>query len=133
MAKKIKETYVLFAIPSFGDQTPYDGLTDFERDMDGNWDFAIIHEDGKYYMEFETLISWDNPDGCRKYLEWILESVNAWMNKHNKKTTTVLSLYDLFTTGYNVNSRFDELETLYATLKVLINGFEGHILFNKGE
>ena len=88
-------------------------------------DFDLIYENGLYYFEFETLLSWDSDDGARNWIVHCLDMMTDYMQRHGYDTTKELDLYEVFTAGANVKSTFTSIEEAYAFLKFTVNGFHG--------
>lgn len=85
----------------------------------------------KYLLGVETMAGFDSPADCKNYMNWLLEEFTKWMRDNNYNTDVVLDMYEVFSEGLNVNTEFDDIETLYATFKLLVKGFEGNGFFVK--
>lgn len=90
-------------------------------------DFEVIKykDTGKYQMFVETMLGFDSNEALHKYVRSILDTFTTWMIENGYDTSKRLNMYQVFTTGLNINSEFDSLEELYATLHLLVNGFSG--------
>ncbi len=114
---------ILVGIPAASRELIID--KEFEDDVDPWCDFEVVYYEGRYHMEFETLLGFETPDGCRN---WILECYNVftdYMNSHGLDRTRELDMWSVFTNGVDVNTQFKELEDLYAFMKLLVLGFHG--------
>jgi hypothetical protein len=90
-------------------------------------DFDITyHKDiKKYVMSVETIYLFENKNDERKYIKFILDNFTKWMTDNNYNTSKKLSMVDLFSEGFNINTRFDSIEDLYATFKIYADTFIG--------
>lgn len=88
-------------------------------------DFDILYrkDTKEYTMGVETIYEFDNKTDERKYIKSILDRFTAWMIDKKYDTQKMLSVYELFTAGFNINTGFDNLEDLYATFKIYANAF----------
>ena len=90
-------------------------------------DFEVVRykDSGKYQMFIETMLGFRSDEDLHKYIKNILDTFTNWMIENGYDVSKRLNMYQVFTEGLNVNSRFDSLEDLYATLHLLVNGFSG--------
>lgn len=91
-----------------------------------DFDITYLKKENKYILGVETMLSFDLPIMCQNYMQWILKEFTKWMKENNYNTDKVLNMYEVFTEGLNINSEFDDIETAYATFKLLVKGFEGN-------
>lgn len=114
-------------IPNFADK---DGIIhDYECDYSTDiWcDFAVCYnqKENYYFFEFETMLGFKENDGCKNWIKTCLEKFKLYMDKNNLDTTKELSMYEVFTEGVDINTHFENIETAYAYLKMLVYGFNG--------
>lgn len=107
-------------------------LTDCEPNIYGMNDIEILYDKKtkKYFIGgVETIYLFDKSEDCKKYIAENLYKIRVFMDEKGYKTDTLLSLYDVFTEGVNINSKFDTIEELYACFKMLSMGYMS--LFDK--
>lgn len=90
-----------------------------------NFDITYLKKENKYILGVETMIHFEKRDGCKSYILFILDKFTEWMKENNYDTNKELCMYEVFTEGLNINSEFDDIETAYATFKLLAKGFNG--------
>lgn len=108
----------------------FDDLTSDKPNLLTMNDFDVIYDKNKkkYFMGVETIYTFDNGiEGERKYLNAILDEFTKWMKDNNYGIERNV-FYELFTEGYNINTKFDSIEVLYATFKCFVKGFDYEIL-----
>lgn len=89
-------------------------------------DFDIIYDkkEKKFSMSIETIYMFDNgKEGEKEYIKDIFNTFTQWMISKGYDTTKEVRIYDIFTSGNNINTDFDTLEELYANFKCFVNGF----------
>lgn len=102
-------------------------IEDVEVEDDyGCWcDFEVIKDNGIYTVLFETMLGFDEEDGCKKWIKYCFDCMTDYMKTHEYTTERELDLHQVFTQGINVNTEFDSLTDLYAFLKFTVKGFNG--------
>lgn len=88
-------------------------------------DLTYLKDEDKYILGVETLLGFESDEKCKEYMEWLLEKFTEWMKENGYNTDVVLNMCEVFTEGININTHFDDIETAYATFKLLVKGFEG--------
>lgn len=104
----------------------YDDLSGSECNLHTMNDIDIIYykEEGKYGIGgIETIYMFKLEDGDKVYIKRLFDRLTEWMIENDYDISRELSLWDVFTTGCNINSKFDTIEELYASFKFLVNGF----------
>lgn len=99
-----------------------------QEDYDNLWcDFEVVYNSDKnvYNIGFETMIHFDEEDGCKNWLKTCLDVFTDYMISHNYNTEQELNMYEVLTQGINVNTNFKNIETVYAYMKFVVNGFNG--------
>lgn len=122
---------ILCGIPALESLADKDIIIDREigdDDPDPWCDFELSYypEDNKYQFEFETFLAFPNKDeGARDWIIYCLSTLTDYMDENELDMTKELNLYDVFTGGFNANTRFDSVEDAYAFLKMMVFGFHG--------
>ena len=122
-------------IPNYANEKGLIIDKEFEESADPWCDFEFDYDmdEKKYYFVFETLLGFDNDSGCRDWIIDCMTLVTEYMISHNYDITKELSMYDVFTAGVNVNTKFDTIEDAYAFLKFVVFGFHGNGEFIGGK
>lgn len=91
-------------------------------------DFELDYfEDEAYYQFFfETFIGFKSEDDCRKWLIYCFDKLTEYMISQGYNTSKKINLYQAFTDGVNVNTKFEDIGTAYAWMKMMIYGFHGN-------
>ena len=106
---------LIFAISACGSWQGLYGANDFE---------VIYHKDIKRYsIGIETFFMFDTRDDAKEYLKETLNQFTNFMNENEYDINYKINIYDIFTKGYNINTKFDTLEECYAMFKLLVDGF----------
>lgn len=134
MIKVLLGIPAMFMNPEMSKNVDADGIVkDFEvtEDADYWFDFSVEYniKQNYYYLSFETMLGFENAKKCREWIKYCLDKFTEYMNEKGYSTDKELSLYDVFTTGVNVNSHFETIEDAYAFMKFAVNGFHGEGLF----
>ena len=106
--------------------TSWDNMTGDRANLYTMNDIDITYDrDTKTYsLGIETIYSFPNDDyGSRDYIQGLFEKLTEWMVSEGRDTNYRLNLYDVFTDGININSKFESIEKLYAAFKLLVTGF----------
>lgn len=85
-------------------------------------DFDIVYyeHDKQYALSVETIYEFENPKDSYLYINGILMAFTKWMKTNLYSTEYKPNMYDLFTKGVNINSRFDSIEEAYGVFKALV-------------
>jgi hypothetical protein len=119
---KILPSKIVFGIRIDG--TIIDGFKDQASPYE-QYLFEIWKHDNGYKFEVETLIGFNEKNGCIDYMNRILLEVEKWMKMHEFDINKELNVYEVFTKGVNANTTMRTIEDCYALLKFLIRGFKG--------
>lgn len=79
----------------------------------------------KYHLSIETLLHFEDCiNSSKEYVRSLFDSLTYWMRENNYNTDRQLALHNIFT-DYLIGFRdgFDSIEELYASFKVLIEGY----------
>lgn len=83
----------------------------------------IYHKDiDKYSLGVETIYTFIKK-GQYGYMQNLLDEFTKWMEKNNYNTNREFCLYDVFTAGISINSKFNTIEDAYTAFKMIVNGF----------
>ena len=83
----------------------------------------IYHKDlNKYSISIETIYSFKE-NGQYGYMQSLLDEFTKWMEENNYNTTRKYNLYEVFTKGISIDSKFNSIEEAYAAFKFMVNGF----------
>lgn len=118
---------IVVGIPAYGAETIIDKELEDNEDI---WcDFSVEHSDNGYYLSFETMLGFEKPNGCRDWILHCLAVFTEYMINHGFDITRELDMYEVFTRGVGADTHYDEIEDLYALMKLLVLGFHGDGLF----
>lgn len=123
---------ILLGIPAMfppKDLVNHNGLI-IDKEVDDDVDIwcyfdLCYYGNGRYQFSFETMLNFDRDNGCRDWICECFELLTGYMNEHGYDTSKELSMYEVFTEAYNANTMFPDIETAYAWLKFVVNGFNG--------
>lgn len=116
-----EEMEVIFGIKAWDDLTEGNQATLYSMN-----DIEIIYykKENKYGISIETMYSFeDGRNGEKKYIQQLLNQFTEWMIQEGYDINEEVWIYNIFTDGYNINTKFDTIEELYACFKMLVNGF----------
>ncbi len=87
-------------------------------------DIVYDKESKMYSLSIETIYQFtNNQEGEKFYIQHLFNKLTEWMDSKGYDTNRELDIYDVFTRGININTEFESIEELYATLKFLVKGF----------
>lgn len=86
-------------------------------------DITYLKDENKYILDIETIYMFDDEHGKYSYMRYLLDKFTEFMEQNGYATTKEFALYEVFTDGININTRFDSIEDCYAAFKLLVNGF----------
>lgn len=104
----------------------YDDFTSATCNLYTMNDIDVIYDkkEKKYFIGIETIYDFkDGVEGQRRYLKRLLNLFTEFMISKGYNINKEVWLYDIFTSGHNINTKFDTIEDLYANFKFLVNGF----------
>lgn len=83
----------------------------------------IYHKDKKQYsLSVETIYLFQE-NAQYGYIKSLLDEFTNWMNENNYDTNKEFALFEIFTDGINIKTKFDSIEEAYAAFKMMVNGF----------
>lgn len=93
--------------------------SDYEMDYE---DLIYLKDKKKYILGVETIYMFKNKNGDKVYMKQLLDIFTKWMieNKHEIKSPC---LREVFTDGWNINTKFNTIEDVYAMFKLLVEGY----------
>lgn len=84
----------------------------------------IYHKDiNKYSLGIETIYSFSSTNGQYGYMQSLLDEFTKWMEENNYNTNREFPLFEVFTDGISINTKFNSIEEAYAAFKMMVNGF----------
>lgn len=109
----------VWGIKSLDDLTPGNVANMYTmNDLD-----LIYHKDiNKYSLSIETIYMFKE-NGQYGYMQSLLDEFTTWMEENNYNTNREFSLFEVFTDGISINTKFNSIEEAYAAFKMLVNGF----------
>jgi hypothetical protein len=128
--KKYEEYYInenetedmlyVWGIKSYDDLTPGNVANMYTmNDLD-----LIYHKDiNKYSLGIETIYSFSSENGQYGYMQSLLDEFTKWMEDNNYNTNREFALFEVFTDGISIKSKFNSIEEAYAAFKMMVNGF----------
>lgn len=88
-----------------------------------DFDLTYLKDENKYVMGVETVYLFKDKDTDKKYIKDIYNAFTEWMISEGYDTFGEISLWQAFTNGYNINTKFNTIEEAYNTFKFLMKGF----------
>lgn len=104
----------------------YDCLTAGEANLHTMNDIDITYNKRTetYSLGIETIYEFKTgSDGECGYILSLFDEMTKWMQEQGYKTDIKPWIYDVFTEGKNVSTKFKSIEELYTTFKCLVKGF----------
>lgn len=104
----------------------YDCLTAGEANLHTMNDIDITYDKKQktYSLSIETGYDFKvGSDGERGYILSLFDEMTKWMLEQGHKIDTHPWISNIFTNGYNINTKFNSIEELYTTFKCLVKGF----------
>lgn len=86
-------------------------------------DVTYLKDEHKYVLSVETIYMFDDENDKYNYMKHLLNKFTEFMEQHNYDITKEFCLYEVFTDGININTKFDSIEDCYAAFKMFVNGF----------
>ena len=110
----------------------YDDLTSHEANLWTLNDFYLLYNKntGKYFIDIETIYSFNDLNGDIIYINDILNKFTKWMKENNYNTDARVNLYTMFT---HHETEFNSIEDAYAMFKIWAKGYCSQIGDNKNE
>ena len=69
----------------------------------------------------------DSKEAEKEYFKDLLDKFTKWMKEQGYNTNSTLNpygdMYEIFTSGININTKFDTIEDAYRIFKLLVNGY----------
>ncbi len=100
------------------------------KDTNGDMNYFHIeqYDDGTYVMYIDTMIFFENgKSGEINYLGNIMTKLTKFMLENGVDIDKRLNFCEIFHRGYNVNSKFKNLEDLYATFRFIADGYRNNL------
>jgi hypothetical protein len=84
----------------------------------------IYHKDiNKYSLGIETIYSFSSVNGQYGYMQNLLDEFTKWMEENNYNTNKEFCLFEVFTDGISIKTKFNSIEEAYAAFKMMVNGY----------
>lgn len=103
----------------------YDDLTSNKANLYTMNDLDLIYykDENKYSLSVETIYLFNNKSAQYGYMQSLLDEFTKWMNENNYDTTKEFTLFEVFTDGISINTKFNSIEEAYAAFKMMVNGY----------
>ena len=107
----------------------YDDLSSCDANLETMNDIDLIYlkNEKKYILGVETVYMFNSKETEKAYFKDLLDKFTKWMKEQGYDTNSTLNpygdMYEIFTSGININSEFDTIEDAYRTFKLLVNGY----------
>jgi hypothetical protein len=103
----------------------YDDLTGQSCSVYTMNDFEILQdkETGAYMLSVETVYAFTKDSGDKEYVQNILKQFKEWMEANEYPTDHNIGLWDVFTNGVNIRTKFKTIPEAYAVFKLLVSGY----------
>lgn len=106
----------------------YDDLTGGEPSIYSMNDIDVIYtiEEKKYLISVETIYSWNEDwlgEKEKAYYKRLLSLFTEWMISKGYDTNKEISMANILSYGYSMNTKFDTIEEGYAYFKFYVEGF----------
>ena len=92
-----------------------------------NIELIYLKDEKKYILGVETAYMFNSKEAEKEYFKVLLDEFTEWIEKQGYDTNSTLSpygdMYEIFTSGVNINTKFDTIEDAYRTFKLLVNGY----------
>lgn len=113
----------IWGLKSYDDLSGYDANLETMNDID----LIYLKDEKKYILGIETAYMFNSKEAEKKYFKTLLDKFTEWMEDKGYNTNSILNpygdVYEIFTSGININTEFDTIEDAYRTFKLLINGY----------
>lgn len=103
----------------------YDDLTGQPCSVYTMNDFEILQDKdtNEYMLSVETVYAFTKDGGDKEYVQNILKQFRDWMKASEYPTDHKLDLWDIFTNGANIRTKFKTIPEAYAAFKFLVTGY----------
>ena len=107
----------------------YDDLSSCDANLERMNDIDLIYlkDEKKYILGIETAYKFKDKQSEKEYLQELLNKFTKWMQDNGFNTDSSLNSYgdmfEIFTSGININTHFYTIEDAYRTFKLLVNGY----------
>lgn len=113
----------IWGLKSYDDLSSYDANLETMNDID----LIYLKDEKKYILGIETAYIFNSKEIEKEYFKVLLDKFTEWMEEQGYDTNSTLNsygdMYEIFTSGININTHFDTIEDAYRTFKLLINGY----------
>jgi hypothetical protein len=113
----------IWGLKSYDDLSSYDANLETMNDID----LIYLKDEKKYILSVETVYMFSSKEAEKKYFKALLDKFTEWMEEQGYDTNSTLNpygdMYEIFTSGININTEFDTIEDAYRTFKLLVNGY----------
>lgn len=87
-------------------------------------DLIYLKNEAKYTLGVETIYFFkDGYNGEKQYIKSLLGKFTDWMISQGYNIDQPMTLSEIFTDGYNINTHFSNIEDAYNTFKIMVEGF----------
>ena len=90
-------------------------------------DLIYLKDENKYILSVETIYMFNSKEAEKEYFKDLLDKFTKWMEEQGYDTNSTLNpygdMYEIFTSGININTHFDTIKDAYRTFKLLVNGY----------
>lgn len=103
----------------------YDELTSNKANLHTMNDLDLIYhkDENKYSLSVETIYMFDHKSAQYGYMQSLLDEFTKWMVENNYDTTREFALFEVFTNGISINTKFNSIEEAYAAFKMMVNEY----------
>lgn len=107
----------------------YDDLSSYNANLETMNDIDLIYlkDEKKYILGVETAYIFNSKEAEKAYFKDLLDKFTKLMKEQEYDTNSTLNpygdMYEIFTSGININTEFDTIEDAYRTFKLLVNGY----------
>lgn len=113
----------IWGLKSYDDLSGYDANLETMNDID----LIYLKDEKKYIIGVETAYMFNSEEAEKEYFKDLLNKFTKWMEEQGYNTNSTLNpygdMYEIFTSGININTHFDTIEDAYRTFKLLVNGY----------
>lgn len=113
----------IWGLKSYDDLSSYDANLETMNDID----LIYLKDEKKYILGVETAYMFNSKEAEKEYFKDLLGKFTKWMEEQGYDTNSTLNpyggMYEIFSSGININTEFDTIEDAYRTFKLLVNGY----------
>lgn len=86
-------------------------------------DLIYLKDENKYILGIETMFMFKEEEYKLNYLKGCLKAFTQFMQENGYITENKPFWMDIFSHGWNINTKFDSIEDCYSMFKLLVNGY----------